>query len=93
VDVLIEVLRSFGDSISPPDLEKLQSAVLGLIENDRCSSVVKKRAVNALAFLCVYASDGLLSNTISHLILAFRATSIDRRLNIPSLTRIKVWSA
>ncbi|KAF3930696.1 hypothetical protein ABW19_dt0208445 [Dactylella cylindrospora] len=76
VDVLIEVLRCFGDAISPSDLEKLQMAVLTLIENERCSSVVKKRSVNALAFLIAYASDGLLSNTISHLIMSFRASHI-----------------
>ncbi|EPS39189.1 hypothetical protein H072_7034 [Dactylellina haptotyla CBS 200.50] len=76
VDVLIEILRSFGDTIDPADLEKLQPAVLGLIEHEKCSSVVKKRAVNALASLCVYASDGLLSNTVSHLIMAFRVSHI-----------------
>ncbi|KAF3903459.1 hypothetical protein ABW20_dc0105140 [Dactylellina cionopaga] len=76
VDVLIEILRSFGDTIDPSDLEKLQPALLGLIENEKCSSVVKKRAVTALASLGVYATDGLLSNTVSHLIMAFRATHI-----------------
>ncbi|KAJ6262000.1 hypothetical protein Dda_2801 [Drechslerella dactyloides] len=76
VDVLIEVLRCFGDTVSQHDLEKLQSALLGLIESDRCSSVVKKRAVTALASLGVYASDGLLSNIVSHLIMSFRATHI-----------------
>ncbi|KAK6350222.1 hypothetical protein TWF696_006458 [Orbilia brochopaga] len=76
VDVLIEVLRCFGDTVSQHDLEKLQSALLGLIESDRCSSVVKKRAVTALASLGVYASDSLLSNIVSHLIMSFRASHI-----------------
>ncbi|KAF3918054.1 hypothetical protein ABW21_db0205353 [Orbilia brochopaga] len=76
VDVLIEVLRCFGDTVSQNDLERLQAALLGLVESDRCSSVVKKRAVTALASLGVYASDSLLSNIVSHLILAFRASHI-----------------
>ncbi|EWC48613.1 hypothetical protein DRE_01835 [Drechslerella stenobrocha 248] len=76
VDVLIEVLRCFGDTVSQHDLEKLQAALLGLVESDRCSSVVKKRAVTALASLGIYASDGLLSNIVSHLIMAFRASHI-----------------
>ncbi|KAF3904151.1 hypothetical protein AA313_de0205227 [Arthrobotrys entomopaga] len=85
VDVLIEILRSFGDTIDPVDLEKLQPAILSLIEHDKCSSVVKKRAVTGLASLCVYASDGLLSNTVSHLIMAFRASHIT-----PNMQRLLV---
>ncbi|KAK6348882.1 hypothetical protein TWF730_009648 [Orbilia blumenaviensis] len=76
VDILIEVLRSFGDTIDPNDLEKLQPALLSLIENEKASSVVKKRAVTALASLGIYASDSLLSRTVSHLIMVFRASHI-----------------
>ncbi|KAK6526797.1 hypothetical protein TWF281_009998 [Arthrobotrys megalospora] len=76
VDVLIEVLRSFGDTIDPNDLEKLQPALFSLIENEKASSVVKKRAVTALASLGIYASDTLLSKTVSHLIMVFRSSHI-----------------
>lgn len=49
---------------------------MSLIENEKASSVVKKRAVTALASLGIYASDTLLSKTVSHLIMVFRSSHI-----------------
>lgn len=72
VDVLIEVLRCFGGILGGAEVEQFQVKVMGILENDRSSGVVKKRAVTALALLCVYSPDILLSSFISHLIESFR---------------------
>jgi cullin-associated NEDD8-dissociated protein 1 len=88
VDVLIEVVRCFGPMLQAPEIESLQEVVLGILENERASSVVKKRAVVAVSILAVYLSDSLLSNFVSHLIESFRnvhLTLVQRRLYITIL--------
>ncbi|KAI5811207.1 armadillo-type protein [Peziza echinospora] len=72
VDVLIEVLRCFGGILGGAEVEQFQVQVMGILKNDRSTSVVKKRAVTALSLLCVYSPDILLSSFISHLIESFR---------------------
>ena len=66
VDVLIEVVRCFGPMLQPVEVEALQDAVVSLLEKERPSSVVKKRAVVAISILAVYFSDEVLSSLISH---------------------------
>ncbi|TGZ79435.1 TIP120-domain-containing protein [Ascodesmis nigricans] len=73
VDILVETVRCFGVALSPAEVEQLQVDVMAVLENDRTSGVVKKRAVTALSLLCVYAPDELLSSYINHLIESFRA--------------------
>jgi len=85
IDVLVDVLRCFGEVISSSDLAKIQAALFVILENDRCASVSKKRAVTALSLLCVYSSDDLLSNTMSHLAMNFRVSHIT-----PSTQRLLV---
>ncbi|RPA75681.1 TIP120-domain-containing protein [Ascobolus immersus RN42] len=68
VELLIETLRCFGKILSPKDVEKLQVHVMGLLEHNRTSAAVRKRAVTAVSILCIYAPDVLLSSFISHLI-------------------------
>ncbi|RPB29718.1 TIP120-domain-containing protein [Terfezia boudieri ATCC MYA-4762] len=72
VDVLVEVLRCFGGILGGAEVEQFQVKVMGILENDRSSGVVKKRAVTALSLLCVYSPDILLSSFISHLIESFK---------------------
>ena len=72
VDLLIEMVRCFGHILTGAEVERLQVSVMALLESDRTSGVVKKRAVTALALLCVYAPDELLSSFITHLIESFR---------------------
>ncbi|KAF8425206.1 armadillo-type protein [Tirmania nivea] len=72
VDVLIEVLRCFGGILGGAEVEQFQVKVMGILENDRSSGVVKKRAVTALSLLCVYSPDILLSSFLSHLIESFK---------------------
>jgi len=75
VDLLVETVRCFGQILTGAEVERLQVAVMTLLESDRTSGVVKKRAVTALSLLCVYAPDELLSSFISHLVETFRAES------------------
>jgi cullin-associated NEDD8-dissociated protein 1 len=88
VDVLIEVVRCFGPMLQSPEIASLQEVVLGILENERASSVVKKRAVVAVSILAIYLSDTLLSSFVSHLIESFRnvhLTLVQRRLYITIL--------
>ncbi|OBT77005.1 hypothetical protein VF21_04194 [Pseudogymnoascus sp. 05NY08] len=88
VDVLIEVARCFGPMLQQPEVAALQEAIVGIIENTKASSVVKKRAVVAISILAVYLSDNSLSAFIQHLVLSFsneRISHIQRRLYITIL--------
>lgn len=73
IDLLIEMLKCFGPVLGGKEVEQLQVAVMALLESDRTSQVVKKRAVTSLSLLCVYSPDELLSSFINHLIESFRA--------------------
>ena len=75
VDLLIEAVRCFGAIMTGAEVERLQVAVMNLVQSERTSGVIKKRAVTALSLLCVYAPDELLSSFINHLIESFRAES------------------
>ena len=75
VDLLIETVRCFGQVLAGAEVERLQVAVMALIEHQRTSAVVKKRAVSALSLLCVHAPDELLSSFINHLADSLRAQS------------------
>jgi len=68
IDVLTEVAKCFGPMLQPPEVQALQEITLRLLENERTSSIMKKKAVVALSTLAHYFSDTLLSSIISHLI-------------------------
>ncbi|KAK1726579.1 TATA-binding protein interacting [Colletotrichum acutatum] len=67
VDILIEVVRCFGVMLSPLEVEAMQDAVISLLENDKTSSVVKKRAVVATSILAIHLSDELLSQMVDRM--------------------------
>ncbi|KAF5879746.1 putative cullin binding protein [Botrytis fragariae] len=71
VDVLIEVARCFGPLLQHTEVEALQSLVVGILETEKASSVVKKR----LLLQCLY----LLLPRNPHL------TPVQRRLYITIL--------
>jgi cullin-associated NEDD8-dissociated protein 1 len=88
IDVLIEVVRCFGPMLQQPEVEALQKLLLGVLESDRASAVVKKRAVVAVSILALYLTDDDLSGFVSHLIEAIRnphSMPIQRRLYITIL--------
>ncbi|TIC99597.1 Cullin-associated NEDD8-dissociated protein 1, C-terminal part [Colletotrichum higginsianum] len=67
VDILIEVVRCFGTMLSALEVEAMQDAVISLLENDKTSSVVKKRAVVAISILAVHLSDDLLGQLVQRM--------------------------
>lgn len=88
VDVLIEVVRCFGPMLQQPEVEALQNLLVGILETDRASSVVKKRAVVAVSILAIYLPDDALSAFVSQLIESLRnphLTLVQRRLYITIL--------
>ena len=88
VDVLIEVVRCFGPMLQQPEVEALQTLLVGILETDRTSSVVKKRAVVAVSILAMYLTDDDLSGFVSQLIESIRnphLTLVQRRLYITIL--------
>jgi cullin-associated NEDD8-dissociated protein 1 len=54
VDVLIEVVRCFGPMLQQSEVEALQGQLITILETERASSVVKKRAVVAVSILAIY---------------------------------------
>lgn len=88
VDVLIEVVRCYGPLLHEPEIEKLQETVVAILETEKASSVVKKRAVAAISILSLYLSDRVLSGFVSQLIESFRnshLTNVKRRMYITIL--------
>ncbi|CAL3966452.1 unnamed protein product [Diplocarpon coronariae] len=88
VDVLIEVVRCFGPMLQQPEVEAFQSLLVGILETERSSSVVKKRTVVAVSILAIYLADEGLSSFLSQLIESLRnphLTLVQRRLYITIL--------
>jgi cullin-associated NEDD8-dissociated protein 1 len=88
VDVLIEVVRCFGPMLQQAEVQALQALLVGILETDRASSVVKKRAVVAVSILALYLADDDLSGFVSQLIESLRnphLTLVQRRLYITIL--------
>jgi cullin-associated NEDD8-dissociated protein 1 len=83
LDVLVEVARCFGPMLQEAEVEALQKVTAEVLENPRCSTVMKKKAVTALSVLSPYFSDSLLSSVVSHSIETLRQshlTPAQRRL-------------
>ncbi|RDW88802.1 hypothetical protein BP6252_00834 [Coleophoma cylindrospora] len=88
VDVLIEVVRCFGPMLHQNEVEALQNLLVTILETEKASSVVKKRAVVAVSILAIYLSDEALSAFVSQLIESLRnphLTLVQRRLYITIL--------
>ncbi|KAK7607315.1 cullin binding protein CanA [Phyllosticta paracitricarpa] len=67
-DLLIEVARCFGSMLHESELLALQQISLKLIQTRRSGSVLKKKAVTAIATLAGYFSDPSLSRLVSTII-------------------------
>lgn len=88
VDILIELVRCFGPMLQTTEVQALQSLLVGILESDRPSSVVKKRTVVAVSILALYLEDQELSNFVSQLIVGLRNSHlslVQRRLYITIL--------
>jgi len=64
LDVLVEVGRCFGPMLQEVEVEALQKITTEVLENPRCSTVMKKKAVTALSVLSPYFSDALLASVV-----------------------------
>ncbi|KAF2851444.1 cullin-associated NEDD8-dissociated protein-like protein [Plenodomus tracheiphilus IPT5] len=78
IDVLIEVARCFGPMLQDVEIQALQKITFDLLENDRASSMMKKKSVTAISTLAGYFSDALLSNFLSRLIELLRDPHLTR---------------
>ncbi|KAK7432394.1 hypothetical protein QQZ08_000956 [Neonectria magnoliae] len=87
VDVLIEVVRCFGPMLIQVEVEAMQEVVIQLLESEKGSSVVKKRAVVAISMLAVYLSDEHLEDVVNRITAGLQQTSsaVTRRLYISIL--------
>lgn len=88
VDVLIEAVRCFGPLLDQYEVEAMLKVVMGLLESEQASSVVKKRAVVAISMLAVYLADEHLDTVVTKLtegLARADAVSASRRLYISIL--------
>lgn len=77
IDVLTEVARCFGPMLRPEEVQALQKILLEILEEDRISGGLKKKAVLALSVLANFFSDTTMSAVISHII---------ERMKLPHIT-------
>lgn len=84
IDVLIEVVRSYGPMLKDTELADLQNTVMRVVDNDHAGTVVTKRALTAISTLSVYLSDAQLSTLVSSLIENFRSAhlTVNRRRHL-----------
>jgi cullin-associated NEDD8-dissociated protein 1 len=68
IDVLIEIARCFGPLLQEVEIQALQKITFEILENDRASSMMKKKSVTAISTLAGYFPDQLLSSFLSRVI-------------------------
>ncbi|KAL5394110.1 hypothetical protein PMIN06_008604 [Paraphaeosphaeria minitans] len=78
IDVLTEVARCFGSMLQDAEIHALQKITLEILENDRASSMMKKKSVTAISTLASFFSDQLLSSFISRIIEHLRDVHLTR---------------
>ncbi|KAF1847038.1 TIP120-domain-containing protein [Cucurbitaria berberidis CBS 394.84] len=78
IDVLTEVARCFGPMLQDVEVQALQKVTFEILENERASSMMKKKSVTASSTLAVYFSDQLLSSFLSRVIELLRDPHLTR---------------
>lgn len=78
VDVLTAVARSFGPLLQDVEIHALEKVTFEVLENERASSMMKKKAVTAISTLAEYFSDQLLSSFLSRVIELLRDPHLTR---------------
>ncbi|EUC46275.1 hypothetical protein COCMIDRAFT_93383 [Bipolaris oryzae ATCC 44560] len=78
IDVLTEVARCFGSMLQDVEIQALQQITFAILENDRASSMMKKKSVTAISTLAGYFSDSLLSGFLSKMIELLRDPHLTR---------------
>ncbi|SPO06887.1 related to TBP (TATA-binding protein) -interacting protein TIP120 [Cephalotrichum gorgonifer] len=85
VDVMIEVARCFGPLLKTTEAEAMLESLLGILEAEKGSSVMRKRAVTAVSTMAVYISDDGLQTLVGHMAASLQNPKISpltRRLYI-----------
>lgn len=85
LDLLQAVAVNFGPMLQISEVEALEQITMSILESERCGTVMKKKAVQALSALAPYFDDRLLSNHVSYSIEQMRQphlTSQQRKLYI-----------
>ncbi|CAM1507943.1 Fc.00g047910.m01.CDS01 [Cosmosporella sp. VM-42] len=87
VDVLIEVVRCFGPMLIPVEVEAMEEVVIHVLESEKGTSVVKKRAVVAISMLAAYLSENHLEDVVNRITagLSQKISAVTRRLYISIL--------
>ncbi len=88
IDIMIEVLRCFGPMFQDAEVRALQKTIMVILDDERTSPVIKKKAILAMSMLAVYMSDRLLSTFVSSTVESFRGPQLTlskRRLLITML--------
>ncbi|KAL7773376.1 hypothetical protein CFE70_003340 [Pyrenophora teres f. teres 0-1] len=78
IDVLTEVARCFGSMLQDVEIQALQQITFAILENNRASSMMKKKSVTAISTLAGYFSDQLLSSFLSKMIELLRDAHLTR---------------
>ncbi|OAL46546.1 TIP120-domain-containing protein [Pyrenochaeta sp. DS3sAY3a] len=78
IDVLTEVARCFGPMLQDAEVHSLQKVTFEVLENERASSLMKKKSVTAISTLSAYFSDQLLSSFLSRVIELLRDPHLTR---------------
>ncbi|KAF2658931.1 TIP120-domain-containing protein [Lophiostoma macrostomum CBS 122681] len=78
IDVLTEVARCFGPMLQEVEIQALQKITFEILENDRASSMMKKKSVTAISTLAGFFSDQLLSDFLSRVIEHLRDVHLTR---------------
>ena len=76
IDVLTELLRSFGSMLQDAEKQALQKSIMDILNSERISTVVKKKAVVAISMLAVYLPDRLFAGFVSATIESFQASDV-----------------
>ena len=76
IDVLVELLRSFGPMLQDAEKQALQKSIMNILNSERTSTVIKKKAVVAISVLAVYLPDRLLGTLIFSTIESFRGSDV-----------------
>ena len=76
IDVLIELIRCFGPMLQEPEKHALLKAIMSIFDNDRTSTVIKKKAVIAISVLAGYLSDRSLTTFVSNTIESFQGNDL-----------------
>ncbi|PPJ50394.1 hypothetical protein CBER1_06986 [Cercospora berteroae] len=66
LDLLQAVAVNFGPMLQIAEVEALEQITMSILESERCGTVMKKKAVQALSALAPYFDDRLLSNHVSY---------------------------